>query len=95
MDEPTILRLMALSQLALDDDAKQQLSDDLDSIIGFIEIMNQVPTENVEPLAHAVDLTQTLRPDESFDQVDRESMQMSAPDTQDGFYLVPKVLDQR
>lgn len=95
MDETTIQRLMALSQLALDDEAKRQLSNDLDSIIRFIEIMNQVPTENVAPLAHAVDLTQSLRPDKSSAQVDRESMQFSAPDTKDGFYLVPKVLEQR
>ena len=95
MDESTIQRLLALSQLALDDEAKQKLSDDLDSIIGFIEIMNQVPTDNVEPIAHAVELSQKLRPDVSSAHVDRDIMQLTAPETEEGFYLVPKVLEQR
>lgn len=95
MDEITIQRLMALSQLALADDEKASLSRDLDSIIGFIEVMNQVSTNGVEPLAHAVDLTQTLREDIAVNDIKRESFQALAPEVADGFYLVPKVLDQR
>ena len=95
MDDQRILRLMTLSQLALDDAAKQKLSADLDSIIGFVEIMNQVSTKGIEPLAHAVELTQVLRPDIATSEADRERFQSIAPQTEEGFYLVPKVLDPR
>ena len=86
---------MALSQLALDDQAKAQISHDLDAILGFIEIMNQVPTDDVEPLAHAVELDQILRSDVASLDFDRMQLQSSAPVTTDGFYLVPKVLDSQ
>ena len=95
MDEVTIQRLMTLSQLSLDGEAKEKISRDLDAIIGFIEIMDQVDTEGVEPLAHAVDLDQPLREDRAVVDEDREIFQSIAPKTADGFYLVPKVLDQR
>ncbi len=85
---------MALSQLALDTEDKQKLSLDLDAIIHFIEMMSQVDTEGVEPLAHAVDLEQPLREDRAVDEIDRGVFQSIAPQTADGFYLVPKVLDQ-
>ena len=86
---------MALSQLSLDHQEKAKLSADLDSIISFIEAMNQVSTEDVEPLAHALDLTQTLRPAVAVGGIDRSAFQRIAPETSDGFYLVPKVLQQR
>lgn len=95
MDEVTIQRLMTLSQLSLDGEAKEKISRDLDAIIGFIEIMDQVDTEGVEPLAHAVDLDQPLREDHAVVDEDRDVFQSIAPKTADGFYLVPKVLDQR
>lgn len=95
MDESTIQRLLALSQLALDDQAKSQISQDLDAILGFIEVMNQVPTDGVLPLAHAVELDQILRSDLASPAIDRTRLQTNAPATTDGYYLVPKVLDSQ
>ncbi|MCY4130281.1 MAG: Asp-tRNA(Asn)/Glu-tRNA(Gln) amidotransferase subunit GatC [Gammaproteobacteria bacterium] len=95
MDDLTIQRLMSLSQLSLDAEDKDKISRDLDAIIGFIEIMNKVDTEGVEPLAHAVDLDQPLREDRADLDIDRGLFQSIAPETADGFYLVPKVLDRR
>ena len=95
MDEITIQRLMTLSQLSLDVAAKEKISRDLDSIIGFIEIMDQVDTEGVEPLAHAVDLDQPLRKDHAVIEIDKDLFQSVAPKTAEGFYIVPKVLDPR
>ena len=94
MDDKTIRRLMTLSQLSLNAEDKEKISRDLDAIIGFIEIMGQVNTEGVEPLAHAVDLDQPLREDRAVQDIDRNLFQSIAPKTADGFYLVPKVLDQ-
>ena len=95
MDDQTIERILALSQLALDDQAKQQLSRDLDAILGFFEIMNEVPTDDVQPLAHAVELDQMLRPDRAEGDIERGELQATAPETADGMYLVPKVLETR
>lgn len=95
MDEATIQRLLDLSQLALSEEEKERLKSDLDAIIGFIEVMDAVPTEGVSALSHAVDLQHRLRPDVPDIEVDRDAFQAIAPQTEDGFYLVPKVLEQR
>jgi aspartyl-tRNA(Asn)/glutamyl-tRNA(Gln) amidotransferase subunit C len=95
MDESTIQRLLSLSQLSLDDVAKMKISHDLDAIIGFIETMDRVDTEDVEPLAHAVDLDQPLRKDDAVVAINRDLYQSTAAKTRDGFYIVPKVLDPR
>ena len=95
MDELTIQRLLSLSQLSLDDVAEKKISRDLDAIIGFIEIMDKVDTEGVEPLAHAVELDQPLRKDDAVGAISRDLYQSRAPKTRDGFYIVPKVLDPR
>lgn len=94
MDDETIERLLTLSQLSLDIEDREKIRRDLDAIIGFIEIMDQVNTEGVEPLAHAVDLDQPLRKDRAVIDFERDDFQSLAPKTADGFYLVPKVLDQ-
>ena len=94
MDDKTIQRLKTLSQLALDGDEELKLGRDLDTIIRFIAVMDQVDTEGVQPLAHAVDLDQPLRKDLPNDDLEREKFQSIAPNTANGFYLVPKVLDQ-
>lgn len=95
MDDRTIQRLLTLSQLSLDMEDSVEIRRDLDAIIGFIEIMDQVDTEGVEPLAHAVDLDQPLRKDRPVIDFDRDLLQSLAPKSADGFYLVPKVLDPR
>ena len=95
LDRQTIERILTLSQLSLDDDAVQQLSSDLDAILGFFEVMNDVATDDVEPLAHAVEIDQQLRPDDAKTSVDRDTLQALAPETADGMYLVPKVLETR
>ena len=95
MDEVTIQRLLTLSQLSLDASVKEQIGGDLDAIIGFIEVMEQVDTDGIEPLAHAVDLDQPLREDNANAEIDRDLFQSLASKTAGGFYLVPKVLDQR
>ena len=95
MDDRTIQRLLTLSQLSLDIEDSEEIRRDLDAIIGFIEIMDQVDTEGVEPLAHAVDLDQPLRKDRPVIDFDRDLLQSLAPKSADGFYLVPKVLDPR
>lgn len=95
MDDDVIQRMLSLSQLALEEKELQQLRSDLDAIIGFIEIMNAVPTEDVAPLSHAVELAHKLRSDEPSKTVDLERFQAVAPEVAEGLYLVPKVLEQR
>ena len=55
--------------------------------------MNAVDTDNVQPLAHPLEIDARLRPDVVTDENQREKNQRCAPQVKDGYYLVPKVIE--
>ena len=61
--------------------------------MGLIDELQAVNTTGIEPLAHALEVTQPLRTDVVSEQNQREAYQKIAPATQDGLYLVPKVIE--
>ena len=94
MDPDLIQKLLELSQISLDDDELALLQEDLTSIINFVQTMQKVPTDGVEPLAHPLDLVQALRPDIVRKDFSRDQLQDTAPDVVDGLYRVPKVIER-
>jgi len=62
-------------------------------ILGLIDQMQSVNTDNVEPLAHAFDAVQRLRKDEVTESNHRDELQKIAPETDQGLFLVPKVIE--
>ena len=93
MDSETLAKLMRLSALELDVDARARLGVDLRRIVALIDEMQSVDTDGVEPLAHPLDAVQPLRPDRADPNVDRATLQQGAPATRDGLYLVPRVVE--
>jgi aspartyl-tRNA(Asn)/glutamyl-tRNA(Gln) amidotransferase subunit C len=88
-----IEKLCALARLALDPEQLQRVQQDLERIIGMVDAISGVATTAIEPLAHPLDASARLRPDEVTEQVDRDALQQSAPVTRDGLYLVPRVIE--
>jgi aspartyl-tRNA(Asn)/glutamyl-tRNA(Gln) amidotransferase subunit C len=65
----------------------------LSGILDMVAALAKVPTGEVEPMSHPLDATQRLRPDAVTETDHREQYQGIAPATQDGLYLVPKVIE--
>jgi aspartyl-tRNA(Asn)/glutamyl-tRNA(Gln) amidotransferase subunit C len=65
----------------------------LSGILGLIEQMQAVDTTGIVPMSHAQDVVQRLRDDVVTQTNKREAFQSFAPQTQDGLYLVPKVIE--
>jgi aspartyl-tRNA(Asn)/glutamyl-tRNA(Gln) amidotransferase subunit C len=82
-----------LARLHIDEDAIDQYTSDLSSILTLVEQMNQVDSNGVVPLANPLDATQRLRDDEVTEINQRDKFQQIAPDVAEGFYRVPKVID--
>ena len=59
----------------------------------MIDAMQSVNTDGIEPLSHPLDSEQLLRADVVSESVSRETFQKDAPKTEDGYYLVPRVVD--
>ncbi|MCX7175670.1 MAG: Asp-tRNA(Asn)/Glu-tRNA(Gln) amidotransferase subunit GatC [Proteobacteria bacterium] len=67
--------------------------DRLNDILGLIEQLQAVDTTGIEPMAHAVDASQRLREDRPTETDRRSAFQAIAPETEDGLYLVPRVIE--
>ena len=92
-DDIRIDHLARLAALRLDGDERPGVERDLRRIIGMVDQMQAVDTKGVDPLAHPLDATQRLRPDEATERVDRDRYQAGAPEARDGLYLVPRVVE--
>jgi|TARA_B100000745_G_scaffold229348_1_gene153741 aspartyl-tRNA(Asn)/glutamyl-tRNA(Gln) amidotransferase subunit C len=82
-----------LARLAISEEQAEATADSLNNILSLVEQMNQVDTTDVAPMAHPLDVYQRLRADEVTEANQREHFQSIAPATEDGCYLVPKVIE--
>ena len=82
-----------LARIEVSDAAAVALQQQLNGIFAMIEQMRAVDTAGVEPMAHAVEMSQRLREDR-VTETDRHALyQASAPQVEDGLYLVPRVIE--
>lgn len=98
LDLNDVKRLARLAQLDLDESQADKTLDKLNGIFALVEQMRAVDTSGVEPLnhpiaAHQSDVALRLREDVVSEENRRDDYQQVAPATQDGLYLVPKVIE--
>jgi len=82
-----------LARLSIDERDIPEYTRNLSDILEFVEQLSAVDTTGVEPLAHPLEMTQRLRPDEVTETDQRELFQAVAPATEEGLYLVPRVIE--
>jgi len=88
-----VLNAAHLARLAIDDNDIEDFTQDLANIISLADQMQAVNTDGIEPMAHPMDATQRLRADQVTETNQRAHFQKNAPATEDGLYLVPRVID--
>ena len=93
IDNEIVQNMAELTQLELDQDELSAIGDKMSEILKLVEEMQAVDTSGIEPVSNPLDATQTLRSDVVTSGDDRELFQSVAPETRDGLYLVPKVID--
>lgn len=88
-----VQRLALLSRLQLGDDEADALATDITNILGYVEQLDELDTDNVEPTYQVTGLQNVWRDDEVVPgEVDREALLALAPDMTDNQVKVPKVL---
>jgi aspartyl-tRNA(Asn)/glutamyl-tRNA(Gln) amidotransferase subunit C len=85
--------IAGLAQLTVDDATKERLVQELGDILAYMEKLNELDTSNVEPMMHALKITNVFREDEVRPSLDRETALMNAPKTDGEYFLVPRILD--
>lgn len=85
-------QLAHLARLSFENEAKEEIISDLNKILAFVEKLNEVDTEGVEPLIYMVDETDSLRDDEVKQEITREEALKNAPKHDSDYFRVPKVI---
>ena len=88
-----VARIARLARIELSPAEAETAQQQLNGILGFIENLQAVDTIGIEPLTHAVDVVQRLRPDVVTETDRRTDFQAVAPEVDGGLYLVPKVIE--
>lgn len=94
LDVETVKKVARLARIRMDDETEiKQRADQLSKIIGFVEQLGEVDTDNVEPLANVGDITLHLREDAVTDGACVERILANAPEETQGYFVVPKVVE--
>jgi len=93
LDPATVRRIAKLARIRVEEDQLSQLQAELNGILGWIEQLNEVDVEGVEPLTGGAQMALRLREDVVTDGGITEQVLANAPDRAGDFYAVPKVVE--
>ena len=93
IDKNTINKIARLSRIKLDDKESEDYINDLNSILDWVEQLNEVNTENIEPLSNISSSVLPKREDTPKDANSSDEILENAPDKLEGFFAVPKVVE--
>jgi len=86
-------KVALLARLKLSEAELEKFTTQLNQIVGYVEQLQQLDTEDVEPMAHPLPVTNVFRADEVRPSIGTDAALANAPKRDEEFYLVPPVLD--
>lgn len=93
VDRKMIEYVADLSRLELSEEEKVRAEKDLGSVIDYIELMNTLDTDGIEPLSHTFPIKNVMREDEVKQSYDRDTLLENAPVVKDGCFKVPRTVE--
>ena len=93
IDLKTIKHIFKLSRISVDDKKANKLAEDLNSIFDFIEKLNELNTDKIEPLTSVAETTLKLRVDEVKSRNIRDQILKNSPEENEDFFVVPRVVE--
>tara|TARA_B100001741_G_scaffold76405_1_gene61846 strand:- start:717 stop:1004 length:288 start_codon:yes stop_codon:yes gene_type:complete len=93
IDLKTVKHISKLARISLDEEKASKLAKDLNSIFEFIEKLNELKTDNVEPLTSVAETRLRFREDQIKSENIREKILKNSPDENKDFFVVPKVVE--
>jgi aspartyl-tRNA(Asn)/glutamyl-tRNA(Gln) amidotransferase subunit C len=89
-----VLKVAHLARLEFKEEEIEKFRGDLNNILSFIEKLQEVDTDGVEPMYQVNNLSNVLRKDEIKKSLDKEEALKNAPQKDDGMFIVPKVVGE-
>jgi aspartyl-tRNA(Asn)/glutamyl-tRNA(Gln) amidotransferase subunit C len=93
VDRATVLKIAALARIEVPEGELDKLASELSNILGWVEQLDQVDTEGVPPMASVIDVKRRPRADEVTDGGIRDKVLANVPESRDGYFTVPKVIE--
>lgn len=93
VDQNTVRRIARLARIAVTDEEVPHLQGELNAILSFVEQLDEVDVEGVEPMTSVTPMTMKKRQDGVTDGGCSDKIVRNAPATEDNFFLVPKVVE--
>ncbi|MBX2857882.1 MAG: Asp-tRNA(Asn)/Glu-tRNA(Gln) amidotransferase subunit GatC [Cellvibrionaceae bacterium] len=93
MEPSEIEKLADLARLEITADTVNETAKSINEVLALVDQLKSADTDNVQPMSHPLDVTQVLRPDQVTESCQREKLLESAPATERGLFLVPKVIE--
>ncbi len=94
LDEKTVRHVAHLARLKVSDEEVALFASQLSAVLRHMDQLNELDTTGTEPTVHPLPLSNVLREDEPSPTLTQADALLNAPQTQDSFFSVPKVLDQ-
>jgi aspartyl-tRNA(Asn)/glutamyl-tRNA(Gln) amidotransferase subunit C len=88
-----VKKVAVLGRLNLTEAEVDEFTEQLGSVLSYIEVLDELDVSNVEPMAHAADVTNVFRTDTVKPSLDREAALSNAPKSDGQFFLVPQILE--
>ena len=93
IEESDIIKVAKLARLDLSPEEKDEFSRQLNGIIEYVEKINELDTSKVDAADHIVELNNVFRKDVVKNSIDRAELEKIAPDFQEGYIVVPKIIE--
>ena len=93
IDKDTVKHISKLARISLDKNKVESLSKDLTSIMKFIESLNELNTDKIEPLTSIINASLKSRKDEVKDGKIRDQILKNSPESNEEFFVVPKIIE--
>lgn len=93
LTEAEVVHVAELARLALSDAERARLREQLSTILGYMEVLNELDTSAILPTAQVIESQTVMRPDEVQPSLRRDQVLQNAPDAEDGHFKVDAVLD--
>ena len=93
IDTETAAKVAKLARIRVEEDALPALAQEFNNILGFIEQLNEVDVEGIEPMVSVTPMRLKRRQDEVNDGDQQDKVLSNAPDAREGFFAVPKVVE--
>ena len=93
IDNKTVRKVSKLAKIRINEQEEKKLIEELNNILGWVDELKKVDTEKIEPMLSVFNESMVMREDKASSEISNDLVLKNAPESQSGFFVVPKVVE--